>query len=310
MIQEDPVEQAIRRKVKSEELQSWYINLWHRFKDANLADPDFESQIAPSKKGGDQENFESRMWEIVLACRLMEEGHELLSNCKGQPDLCIKNGNLRIWVEAISPKPNSTATDKSKDKDKDIIPESFLNPKENCGYRVPHKEILLRYTSAIGEKFRKLTGYLTSKSVKEEDAYIIAVDPKQLGSYTQGISQFPYILEAVLPIGHLEMRINRNTVKSEGLYQSVRPKIHKKNTSPVPTNIFLNPDYARISAVISSPSYFEMSCPMNSMITVVHNPFAVNKIPMGLFGRNSIEYLTKDLGNDEYRIEKIPNALN
>jgi hypothetical protein len=184
---------------------------------------------------------------------------------------------------------------------------------------LPHEAILLRWTAAIKEKAEKLlgnketSGYLKKGIVGAADAYVIAVNgyllrhpcwPAQLLS----ASQFPFAVEAVFPVGPIQVRIDLETLKTTTVDHQHRPSIPKPGGRTVPATIFLEPSYKPISAVwavdIDENVLIGHSCPM----AVVHNPGAVNPIPEKLLPAQS-EYVATDKGR-EYPLERRDGLLS
>jgi hypothetical protein len=114
----------------------------------------------------------------------------------------------------------------------------------------PHESILLRWTAAIKEKTEKLIGsasnpnigYFHSGIVAPEDAYVIAVNGVLLrnGPFSShlGISQFPFAIEAVFPVGPYQLTINRDTHQVTNRGHQHRPNIINRNGPMSPLTHF------------------------------------------------------------------------
>jgi hypothetical protein len=107
------------------------------------------------------------------------------------------------------------------------VPAAWLRPVTGQAYTMPHEAILLRWTSAIKDKAEKLfgaadhpdTGYLAKGVVAEGDAFVVAINARRLrDSFPQleGISQFPFPVEAVFSVGPYAVQINRENLKVVG----------------------------------------------------------------------------------------------
>lgn len=113
---------------------------YRRFCDEGLADREFSKQLAT----GRQAVYEQRKAELLMADFLWRDGFTLSSSNRGPDFRAEKNGEV-LWVELITPEPVG-------------VPEEFLaSPREGV-WSLPHREILLRWTSAIDEKVSKLLG--------------------------------------------------------------------------------------------------------------------------------------------------------
>lgn len=282
------------------EAQRFYVDLWRWYSAQGLADSHFEIEITTS-----EENFWQRVWEMVLASQLAGCGHKLSSADQG-PDFNFTCEGRTVWVEAIAPRPMG-------------LPPDWMELRNRGEVRVrdyPHQEILLRWTSAIRTKHQKLVGrgapgtenfepgYLRNGTVKQTDAFVVAVNGSGLAATpeTYGISQVPYILEAVFPIGPISVGVERATGEFGRAYQAYRPIINNKSGAEVRTDCFLNPEYAGVSAVmgcatLSPPEYAK------SPVVVVHNLYARSPIPTGILGAD-IEYVAR-VDNDQLMFDDV-----
>src|SRR5258707_15491185 len=116
---------------------------------------------------------------------------------------------------------------------------------------VPHNEVLLRWTSAIKAKSHKLKEYRAKGIVGPNDSYVIAVNGCQLGAFPlqHGVSRFPYAVEAVYAAGPIGIPIDKETGKIGDAFVSIRPAIQNAKGAAVPTALFVDQDYAGISAI-------------------------------------------------------------
>ncbi|CEG09723.1 hypothetical protein BN961_03153 [Afipia felis] len=175
---------------------------------------------------------------MLLARHLHAQGHAIACP-NGGPDFCFDDRGVRVWVEAVAPEPKG-------------LPAEWLDPNFTGVRSFPHEDILLRWTSAIDAKWKKLQHYRNKGIVRPTDAYVIAVNGCQLSVFpeTRGISQMPFGVEAVFPVGPLAYRINRETHKFEETFISERFHLVNRNNAKVPTTPFIDPTYAGVSALI------------------------------------------------------------
>ena len=120
-------------------------------------------------------------------------------------------------------------------------------------------------------------------------------------------SQLPYAVEAVFPVGPLEVVINRETMETVDTRHGHRLFIRKPSGAEVPTDIFLNPDYAGVSGILGSPAGLNAACGFRPPIAVVHNPLATNRLPVGILGADE-EYVAEDKG-DHYELRDLNKAV-
>jgi hypothetical protein len=249
--------------------------LWETYVRLGLPNEDFVAEFTSGKPS----SLAQRTWELLVAQHLHDQGHEL--TCVGNgPDLCLKHGDTRIWVEAICPEPKN-------------VPAEWLeppNPNDGKVGNFPHEQILLRWTAAFAEKCRKLKTYLEKGTVLPTDAYVIAINGCQLGLTpgARGITQMPFGVETVFPIGPLQYSINRATNKIEGTSISLRFSIINHNNTAIPTTSFVDPAYSGVSAVFGCATDRRYGKPL--AMHVVHNPLATVPVPHGLFGVDEDEW--------------------
>jgi hypothetical protein len=294
------VEDFIRQKFSVPEIGEYYAKLWLDFSASRLADTIFSSEIA----NGDEGKFWQRIWEALLARLLMQQGHKLSSADEG-PDFCLDYDGKKVWVEAMVPEPTG-------------IPIEWAGPpKHNEVTTVPFDEILLRWTSALKEKYEKLEGrtqngrmqpgFLEKGIVSKDDVYVVAINPCRLSSrpwIDEGTSRLPFAVEAVFPVGPWAIPIDEDNQLGKAV-STQRFSIRNKNSSEVSTYSFLNPGYSNVSALIGcSPRKPTSIFPSDDVkLIVVHNPLAKNRLPPGLFRTNAIEYFAEPIGEKEYEIK-------
>lgn len=255
---------ANAREDEGRAVQERLLSMWDRF--APHADSHFVEQLC----SGDDSRFHQRFWEMSLAEHLEQCGFSISSDDEG-PDLRAVEDERVFWLEAVVPDVGSG---------QNRLPEDYLRPTMGKVVTVPHEAILLRWTAAIKEKFRKYGGYREKGIVSAGEPYIIAVNSFLLGSQGfHGVSQYPHAVEAVFPVGPLQITIDRETLKQTGQGHQYRPFVLNANRRDVPTNVFLNPEYATISAVLGthdSPDRIRIG--RHKPFVVVHNPLARSQI--------------------------------
>jgi hypothetical protein len=148
-------------------------------------------------------DFHARFWEMYLTCALLKCSlqREYSVSCPkskaGGPDIRIEHSGQCIWVEAV------TATDGDSDK-----PDSIITPTLGKVYDVPDERIILRYMTAIEQKYHKYREHRQNGIVNKGDSYIIAVNGYPL-SYRWSDAEMLRILKAVFPIGALQFVFDR-----------------------------------------------------------------------------------------------------
>jgi len=248
--------------------------LWARYEP--YADSNFRTAIAS--------DFHSRFWEMYLAVTLLDLGFQLRPRREmGEegPDICISSAETNIWIEAIacgaSPSDNT---------------ESENGFDEN-GFESVDESVILRYTSAIDEKFRKYGKYVNRGIVSNSEPFLIAVNgsrvPFSLPDNNPS-DRIPNIIKAVLPFGNYAIWVDPETNRIVKDGYTYREEIVKLSGNKVSTNIFLNPKYTGVSGILFSN--LDISKPREKYgddLLFFRNPIALNPLPAGWL-KAGIEY--------------------
>jgi hypothetical protein len=269
-------------------LQAEQTELWPTFRDLGLPNDDFIAEFTNGKPA----SLAQRTWEMLLARHLHLEGHTL-SCPNGGPDFRFDLDGRTVWVEAVAPEPKG-------------LPPDWLNPSFTEAQTFPHQQILLRWTTALDAKWKKLLEYRAKGIVAAADAYVIAINGCQLGRFpeTRGISQMPFGVEAVFPVGPLAYRIDRDTAKIRDGFISERHHIVNANKAQVPTTPFLDPKYSGVSALIGCAAQRTYGKPLD--LHVVHNPRADIPLPLGALGGEDDEWFATPVEGavDEFDLQR------
>lgn len=288
-------------------------NICKRFMASGFADRNFERELCSGKTdSGEYPRFWQRFTEAALTCDVLDAKLTILRSAIG-PDLCIEHGDRKIWIEFICPEPNEELRD-----------HDWLTFEKNKCSEMPHEMMLLRWTSAIKEKSEKLLGkkdcdskpsrkgYLEKGIVGPRDSYVIAVNSKQLrgdrNACLYGISQLPFAVEAVFPVGPLQLRIDRETRSVVRTDYQDRPYVKNENDADVPAFTFLDKEFKEVSAIWATDFDDLSIIGSPKELAVVHNPLAVNPLPVNLLPAWS-EYVATAVQNDEYRLDKQDGRL-
>lgn len=248
-----------------------------QFARCGLADQKFESELTC----GDPDKFWSSVSESLVYQRLSSKTFLPRQKRGAGPDFLIEDGGRRVWIEVICPSPVG-------------LTQQWLKPTHGAVVSKPADAILLRWTHAIKTKADRLIGtsfqrgYLETGLVRAEDAYVIAVNGCRFrhGPFSEldGISQLPYAVEALFPVGPMEIRMDCETLKPVNSGYQERWAIRKKTTCTsveVPTHAFLDPRYRPVSAVWALDVNGFSAIGALEPTALVHNPNAINPIPLG-----------------------------
>lgn len=264
-----------------------YGILWADHLDSGLAGGHFVSELT----SGCDSKFQQRVWEMALARHLRACGHRITTRPEGEPDYRLEIDGRTVWVEAVSPTPgtdlprNWTAFDLAD-----------LGPSEGT---VPNREMLLRWTSAFDAKAKKYLEYRRKEVVGPTDSFVIAIDGSQLCKvpFTHGVTQLPFVVEVVFPIGGLALQIDPDTGKIVDSSRTVEAFVVNRNKAPIPKVRFLQPDFSGISAVLGC--YANISSAVMLPVQVAYNPLAQIPIPPHRFGAAAEEWTAVLHGSGE-----------
>ena len=159
------------------EYGKWIKELYEKF--LPYASKDFEKQFKAAYRGPDHQNLEARIWEMLMASKLLEAGFNLGKNSSNAaPDLWFEHGNQKVWVECCLPQ-RGEYLDEVREKSRSELTE---DPPENHA---------LRITSALNEKMNQWKSRLDKNA-----SLIIALNGKNI---KQDISndQLPEIMQVL-----------------------------------------------------------------------------------------------------------------
>jgi type I restriction enzyme S subunit len=234
--------------------------LWQKY--CSYAEPNFLDDA--------RKDFHAKTWEMYLGCLFLDFNFNLQKKTKKEgPDLHLLWNNRSIWVEATAPESGTGDN---------AVPEH--NYKESSDQ--PSEQIILRFASAIQKKFKQYNSY-RKDIINDNDFYIIAINGGRI-RYSLSGQTLPYIVQSVLSFGDLAFAFDKESGKLVNSFHQYRDAVTTAKGSPVPTDIFMNKDYAGISAVLYS--YMNVVNRPNRIgveVHIVHNPLADNKLPHGIF---------------------------
>jgi hypothetical protein len=178
----------------------------------------------------------------------------------------------------------------------DRVARRLARPPTRSSMWFPHEAILLRWTAAIKAKRDQFCRYIERGQIDRRAPTVIAVNSCRLSQFPEevGITRWPFAVEAVFPIGPISIPINIETGEAGPSSQSLRFSVVNRNGSQVPTDNFLDPSYAGVSAVLGCATCYAATPPR---LIAVHNPLALNPLPPGLLGA-TVEYIATRVGDE------------
>jgi hypothetical protein len=242
------IEAVLRRRFPNNDIApKHFAELLAEYAESGLSAPNLVAEIETEDEG----KLWSNIWEAMLYRHLHSTDYTLrnLSKASGQhgPDFGIDHNGRTIWIDAVVPSPEG-------------IPADWLEPPrpgEKIRVRTkPDSERVLRCTSAVVDKRAKFEKDRAKGIVGPNDCTVIAVNICRLSDIDpdgNGISLFPLVMEAVLPIGPVGVPISRDG-KQAGPAQNIpRFSVKKSSGREIYTDSFLDPVFSNVSAAAGSP---------------------------------------------------------
>lgn len=259
----DPSYVAISTMTTHPEFRDELESIWEQYRP--YADSSFPNEF--------KKQFSQRAWELHLGSTLLNRGYTLGNHSNTGPDFKIPYEDKNIWIEAI-------AVEKGDGQDR--VP----NIEFGKAIDVPEKEMLLRLTAGLKEKYQKYLSYLKDNIVGQNDPFVIAIDRSPLEHLDP---QIPLILKCLFAIGYqvLFLKKEKTQTKTEGSTWSAREKVNKISGNEVEMLMFRNSSFEGISAIIYCAQNILISLRdpnrMGDNFIIVHNPFAKNPLPDSFF---------------------------
>ena len=211
---------------------------------------------------------QERFWEMYLGVTLQKLGYAVSKPSHIGPDFCVDLSGGKLWIEAVTSSGGEGA-------------DALKEPDYNESYAIPENQILLRLLSSLSEKYKRFCQYLDSEIVDENDFCVVAINGAKVPYILPDDRDIPYIVQAVLPFGPLGMKIDRDTGKPLWSGRFFRGMVNKKSGSVVPTTVFQDGSYTRLSGIIYSKiNPLNMWKPMGEDLLFLHNPTAAKPLPL------------------------------
>jgi hypothetical protein len=241
---------------------------WERYK-RYCPDKHFATEI--------RHQCHQRVWEMYLACILLDSGLSLKKASPEGPDLCIDE-SPPIWIEAVSAKAG-TGLDRVK-TDEERRDRSIPHLEGSMVVDPPTEEsIMLRFIQALMSKAIKIPRWRKRGLIGKHDPCIVAIS---LGDVDQGdyfdYREMPLYLKALFGIGDLFVSACSKEDHS-GYLRS--PEIKKVEGKHVSTRSFLDGGACEVSGVIFSNNKIDkLNKEGPSDLVLIHNPTALYPLEM------------------------------
>jgi hypothetical protein len=237
--------------------------MWLRFEP--YADADYRAGFARDSDG--------RFWEMYLACALLDAGNHLLPRGNfpqggGSPDICVIDGDRRIWIEAIAPDLGNGP---------DQVPALVAVNEGGCAVDQALRQVHLRITSALLTKSRILQGYRDQNVIRDGDLALVAISGSRFALQAAGDDP-PHALAAVYPVGNEFIRVNLDNMQVAGQGYHRDEQIQRAG-EPIPRTAFLHPYFGHVSGLIWSRAGIGNRDRGQRPLTLIHNHAAVTEMP-------------------------------
>jgi hypothetical protein len=241
---------------------------WRRF--APLCGDPINAFLSDARR-----NFYARLWEMRLACALLDVGMELVRPPQDGPDICVIEGERRVWIEATAVEPGQGA---------DAVPQI-----RRMG-TINRDAFMLRYTTALKKKSDQRHAFIRRGAIAAEDAFLTAINAGQLDlAHIERGSSYPDIVRAVYPIGPLhfvipvvvardqELAAGETQVRAEHPYRASIPRALAG--AGIPASAFLDELFEGVSGLLFTAS--EPWVVDRDKLLLVHNHLAATPVKRG-----------------------------
>ena len=231
----DPIYKRVRDGTNSRlcEARCFIEQMWAEC--SQFIDPD-----APERAKRD---YTSVFGELHFAYTLHSAGISLVARANRTPSRKgpdLQSENPPIWIEVVTPAAGEG-------------PDGLIEPQPDKVQRVPTDAYLLRLLNSVAEKSKRFNAYRVQGTIPSTDATVIAISGARL-PYRFNEGPIPWIVQAVLPVGDLNLEIARGKKKAIPHSVEFSNSVAKKSGAPVPTDVFLKSNYAHVSAILYSPA--------------------------------------------------------
>lgn len=263
----DPLYAALREGIHPIQaaIREFIDGLWCGF--SPYADKSFETKIALPGQ------FHSRYWELYFVSYLLSTGYAV-SAPKPGPDAGIQYGGVTVWFEATAPSPGNPGG-----------PDSVPEPDPACDEALPCPDprTIFRYRGAFREKADKQKAdnqydrHRRLGIVGPLDPYVIALNGgTMLDARVDGNRG---ILAALYGVGG-DLLVFPSNGQPAQVVTCYVPAVRRTSGAPVATNVFLEPCYSHVTAVLFSG--ISAGNPLTLTpddFVLLQNPNAINTLP-------------------------------
>lgn len=267
--------------------KEWINALWDKYE--NFAPKGFKVQVSNCK----DEEFESRIWEMLLANRVIENGFELEKNDSDfRPDICVKNKDSKVWFECYLPTPGD---------DNNLLTEnSVVNKDENIACCTSAIRKKCSPEKIKGKETQYFNWLSSEKFVKENETFILAINGKNLRRLAGNFD--------VISIAYSLVKEQYNFTDTMDLISTgfeYQPKIFKRNDKKrVIDKCFCDNKYSHLSGILYAKDWGPAPNNARPSYTYLPNLFAKNDLELDISSFFSV--ITRD---DLLSIKEIRDSI-
>ena len=230
--------------------------------------------------------FNACVWQMYIACVLLDHGHLLEPSGDDAPDIKIRqpDGSV-IWVEVTTAEAGEGENRAKRIYQSDPAQGSAV-------FTLDERKMILRYQNAIRLKTQHRARFIERGAITEADPYVIAMSAADIddADLDDGL---PNIVRAVYPIGPLAYSYRVRTDYSDpdepfdhgGHWTRPHtPAVKTHKGVDAPTTTFADGGLPGVSAIIFSPhGIWNAPTPIGRECVMVYNATAKNPIATDTF---------------------------
>jgi hypothetical protein len=186
------------------------------------------------------------------------------------PDICIRKGRRRIWIEAEAPGPGDA-------DNPDQVPDLFAATADEKS-DAPRRQIELRITGSLRRKAEKFNSYRKKGLIGETDSCIVAISACRFALEAAGAS-IPHAVTAVYPFGDEFAVLDPETAAVSSFCHTYSAEIKRVRGASVARTAFQHKTFCGISGLIWSRRSIGNFLGQADDLVFVHNQMAARPIP-------------------------------
>ena len=227
-------------------------------------------------------------WELQLAYALKSSGKNLVPRkhlaykSNEGPDLFVEN-HPGTWLEAVVVRPG---------RGPDAL--QYHDPAKGKIQSYNTDGVILRLRSVIRDKSIKIQKYISAEIVKPNQPVVIAISGLALPYRLCPFVDPPAIVRSVYPVNNQVIELDLERLQSADYYLEYRDHVRKSLGAEVATDLFLDPQFSHISAVLYDEAHWlDPPSRLGAHFKLVHNLMAAMPLPDGWLPVG-IEYWWRD----------------